>query len=39
MSDAAPMNKTEVQKLEVEELQQQKQKQKQKQGEDDGIYR
>lgn len=35
MSDAAPMNKTEVQKLEVEELQQQKQKQ----GEDDGIYR
>lgn len=33
MSAAAPMNKTEVQKLEVEELQQQKQ------GEDDGIYR
>jgi len=31
------MNKTEVQKLEVEELQQQKQKRKQ--GEDDGIYR
>ena len=36
MSAAAPMNKTEVQKLEVGELQLQKQ---QKQGEDDGIYR